>query len=298
MFTYQFILELRLLRNRLLDRANPYVRRHHFNDSLQSIHRDPYNYQDQTIKSVGSQSPPKQLSLDIEDFRTLWALVFNPRVSENNTAASGAVKQLSWMAVGSRSGSREYLRNFLAFNLQFGSTAAVWANSSIQLEPNPYPILPEMAVTATAGTLVQRFVAQPWTVWVFIVTGSVLTTLCGAALLYIVLRQRPVPKRSGIPEFDVFSDPTMGRHVIPHSDETTASTKFEQEVALGRFLVDLPPDRRTSLMELGKLFKGKRIVARPESEGENSRVLIIRTMATAKRSKIPEGSADEIAQRC
>jgi len=257
-----------------------------------------YDYRDQTIKSVAGQSSAKQLSLDIGNFRTLWALVVNPRVSGNNApAASDAVKRLSWMASGSRSG-REYLRNFLAFSLQFGSTATVWAGFSTQVGPNPYPIPPEMAVTATAGTLVQRFVAQPWTVWVFIVTGSLLTTLCGAALLYIVLRQRPVPKRSGIPEFDVFSDPTMGRHVIPHSDETPASKKSEEEVALGRFLLDLQPDKRTSLMELGKLFKGKRIIARPESEGENSRILIIQTMATATRSKISDGSADEIAQRC
>ncbi|KAK1751020.1 hypothetical protein QBC47DRAFT_364576 [Echria macrotheca] len=127
---------------------------------------------------------------------------------------------------------------------------------------------------ATVGNSIQRFVAQPWAVWTFIIAGSLLTTLCGAALAAILLQYRPMPKRYGIPEFDVFSEPAIQlgtlRQKVPAASET-------KEVMLGQFLQELSFSERPSLLRLAKVLEGKRIISRlAGSRGNGTRILIIR----------------------
>jgi hypothetical protein len=120
----------------------------------------------------------------------LWDKLLTPRTNDtdaDSAAVQSLLDRLHWLLSfdwGSGStGNTERLQNFLATSIQSGTTAAQVINITFTDEGFGYlgiSTLPEeMATTATAGTVVQRFVAMPWAAWLFICAGFLITLICG-----------------------------------------------------------------------------------------------------------------------
>lgn len=90
------------------------------------------------INSVSGTSPPRRLPLVIADFRGLIDPVLSSRANftvEDSAAIQGISTRLFWLLPSSRgsgsNGNTEKLENFLAASIQFGTTAALAVNITI-----------------------------------------------------------------------------------------------------------------------------------------------------------------------
>ncbi|KAK5659493.1 hypothetical protein OQA88_694 [Cercophora sp. LCS_1] len=229
-----------------------------------------------TIKSVKGISPPTSIPLVISDFRDLWSrvLTYHDGNSSSNNPDAVAVRELldrleRTFRFDPSSGAVshvERLQNFLGVNIQFGTTAVQWANISLDeldigLHFGGLFSLDGMAATATAGRLVEQFVVQPWAAWLFIAGGFLVTVASGLVLLWILLQEGDVPKRSGVPELDIIPEAGLLTGASTASGHTMQLEVLEGK-SLGETLISMEPREQTSLRQLMTVLTGKRIVSR------------------------------------
>jgi hypothetical protein len=178
-----------------------------------------YNYNDLSILSVQPTSELQLIELDVKVLRHLWDKVLTPDPNEwgpNITMVNALIFELAFAArlyeevfPDDSSSPATYLQNWMATPLQFMAAGVATANTTItntllsRIAPGLFAMPANTTTTARSGRLLQRFVARPWTVWLFISSSAFVVGGVGVGLIWMFLNKRPVLKSAGIEAVDI-----------------------------------------------------------------------------------------------
>lgn len=170
-----------------------------------------YDRGDLSIRHVEATSPPARVTTSANDTRRIWDRIFVPdgeadltdRQSVNITIHRLAWKYRTYVEFfPDHNVPVELLSNFMAVPLQFAVTAMQYANYTGTLPEDKQGFPRELVTTATGGRSIQKFVSPAWTAWTFIVAAVCALVATGAGFLWVLTRDHPVPRPSGITELD------------------------------------------------------------------------------------------------
>lgn len=177
-----------------------------------------YDRQNFSIIDVEPVSSPQPVVIDPDDFRAIWAKLFNPGI---NTTSDDAVMvdsfmiELGWYLrlyedrfSDDAQSPLNLLQNFLTVPIQFSTTALQFSNATLQAEfpgSDVFPIPSDLETTASAAQITPRFIGQLWTVCVFIAICSVLVLYAGCILGWILFQEPLLTDPSAFPEFDILA---------------------------------------------------------------------------------------------
>lgn len=181
-----------------------------------------YARADLAIKHIEATSPPVRVHTSADDTQQIWDRIFVPdgladmtdRQSINVTIHRLAWKYRTYVEFfPDHNAPVELLSNFMAVPLQFAVTAMQYANSTGKLPEDKQGFPAELITTATGGRSIQKFVSPAWTAWTFIVSAVGVVLLTGAGYLWVLTREHPVPRPSGITELDFATKLANGQPV-------------------------------------------------------------------------------------
>ena len=170
------------------------------------------------FRSVEPVSSPEPVVIDPDDFRAIWAKLFNPGhnvTSDDAVMVNAFIIELGWYLrlyedrfSDDEQSPLNLLQNFLTVPIQFSTTALQFSNATLQAEfpgIDIFPIPSDLETTASAAQITPRFIGQLWTVCVFIAICSVLVLYAGCILGWILFQEPLLTDPSAFPEFDILS---------------------------------------------------------------------------------------------
>ena len=156
--------------------------------------------------------------IDPEDFRAIWAKLFDPgsnATSDDAVMVNSFIIQLGWYLrlyedrfSDDEESPLNLLQNFLAVPIQFSTTGLQFSNATLQAEfpgIDIFPMPSDLETTASAAQITPRFIGQLWTVCVFIAICTVLVLYGGCILGWILFQEPLLTDPSAFPEFDILS---------------------------------------------------------------------------------------------
>jgi hypothetical protein len=178
-----------------------------------------YDRQNFSIINVQPVSPPQSIAMSPDDFKAIWAKLFDPgsnATSDDAAMVGAAMFELGWylrlykdrFSDDGRS-PVSLLQNFLAVPIQFSTVGLQFSNATIQAEfpgSGIFPIPSDLETTASAAHITPRFIGQLWAVCVFIAICSVLVLYAGGLLGWILFQKPLLTDPSAFPEFDILSN--------------------------------------------------------------------------------------------
>jgi hypothetical protein len=177
-----------------------------------------YDRQNFSIINVEPVSPPQPVVIDPDDFRAIWAKLFDPgsnATSNDAVMVNSFIIQLGWYLrlyedrfSDDGQSPLNLLQNFLTVPIQFSTTALQFSNATLQAEfpgSDIFQIPSDLETTASAAQITPRFIGQLWTVCVFIAICSVLVLYAGCILGWILFQEPLLTDPSAFPEFDILS---------------------------------------------------------------------------------------------
>lgn len=180
-----------------------------------------YDATNLSILSVESVTAPQVVTIDPQEFRTIFSTVFTPTTnltSDDTEMTTGLLFQIGWLLRLYQDDFADndfiplnFLRGLLTVPIQFTVTALQYVNSTVSaIDPqsNTYALPADLKTTASAARSTYRAIStKPWTVYTFIAVVIVLL-LCGNILFALVWTKPPlaaVPIISSFSEIDATS---------------------------------------------------------------------------------------------
>jgi hypothetical protein len=249
--------------------------------AYQQMATTTYGRQDLFIKNVQTNTDPQELFLNLSDHNQVWTRLFTTSISSTadaNAAVNTILYRLTWLY---RTYSEWYpdndviqrgiLQNFLAIDMQFAVTAVQYANYK-DTSGAKHQLPDFMRTTAVGGHSIQRFVAQPWAVLTFIISGSIITILCVLGFVWILVQESPIPESTGITEWDVLGRTSGG-----------ASAEHPDTVPFDALFHELPPEDRWSTWKVSRALRGRRLkLVEPTHVGTMNRHQAERTLVVVR----------------
>jgi hypothetical protein len=202
-----------------------------------------YERQNLSIISFETVSPPEPYALDPNDFKAIWAKLFDPGpdpISDDAIMVSAFMYEMGWYLrlyedqfSDDGQDPLNLLQNFLTIPIQFSTTALQFSNASLEAAlpgSGMFPMPSELEATASAAQITPRFTGQLWTVCTFIAVCSVLVLWAGCILGWILFNSRPLlTDPSAFPEWDVVSKSACDTE---HESTRPTLSEFAQEKGL------------------------------------------------------------------
>jgi hypothetical protein len=172
-----------------------------------------YNREDLAIVDVHTTSPPEKEPITASLYWPIWRKIFTPPGNESSALDRIQVDSMLYSLAflirlyddvfpDDPHTPLSYLQNFLAIPLQFSTVCVQYANYTLQNPAGLFPMAPDTLTVALPGKSADRFVSQPWTVWMFIAGCIALISSGGLVLIWIIIQDRSLPEFSGILEWD------------------------------------------------------------------------------------------------
>jgi hypothetical protein len=178
-----------------------------------------YERKNLSIISFETVSPPQPIPLDPDDFKAIWAKLFNPgpnAASDDAVMVNSLMFELGWYLrlykdqfSDDGQDPLNLLQNFLTIPIQFSTTALQFSNATLQaISPGSgiFSMPSYLEATASAAQITPRFTGQLWTVCTFIAICSALVLWAGCILGWILFNKKPLlTDPSAFPEWDIVS---------------------------------------------------------------------------------------------
>ena len=179
-----------------------------------------YDTANLSILSVESVTAPEVVTIDPQEFRTIFSTAFTPVTnlsSDDTEMTNGLLFQIGWFLrlyqddfADNNFTPLNFLRGLLTVPIQFTVTGLQYVNSTVSaIDPQSteYALPDDLKTTAsTARSTYRAQSTKPWTVYTFIAVVVVLL-LCGN-ILFALVWSKPllaVPNISSFSEVDVTS---------------------------------------------------------------------------------------------
>lgn len=236
-----------------------------------------YERQNLSIISFETVSPPQPITFDPDDFKAIWAKLFNPgpnAISDDAVMVSSFMYELGWYLRLYEDQFRDdwqdplnLLQNFLTIPIQFSTTALQFSNATLQaISPGSgiFSMPPELEATASAAQITPRFTGQLWAVCTFIAICSALVLWAGCILWWILFNKtRLLTDPSAFPEWDIVSK--SGRDTERGSAHSTLP-----DLAQSKGLTN------AGSRAIPKVMRGKRVqVVEVQYRGQNTYYLLL-----------------------
>ena len=178
-----------------------------------------YERQNLSIISFETVALPQPITLDPDDFKAIWAKLFDPgsdATSDNAVMANSLMYELGWYLRlyedqfnGAGQVPLNLLQNFLTIPIQFSTTALQFSNATLEAilpESGTFAMPSYLEATASGAQITPRFIGQLWTVCTFIAICNVLVLWAGCILGWILFNKtRLLTDPSAFPEWDIVS---------------------------------------------------------------------------------------------
>ncbi|KAH6692741.1 hypothetical protein F5X68DRAFT_250986, partial [Plectosphaerella plurivora] len=230
-----------------------------------------YARADLAIKHIEATSPPVRVHTSANDTQQIWDRIFVPDDNADMTDRQSiniTIHRLAWKYrtyvefFPDHNAPVELLSNFMAVPLQFAVTAMQYANSTGNLPEDKQGFPSELITTATGGRSIQKFVSPPWTAWTFIVSAIGVVLVTGAGFLWVLTREHPVPRPSGITELDFATKLANG--------QSMGTERGGEEGALPDLLKDLKTQDAYTAWTIVRHLRGHRLELTPEVRADGT----------------------------
>jgi hypothetical protein len=236
-------------------------------------------YERQSLSIIGFEtvSPPQPITLDPDDFKAIWAKLFNlgsNATSDNLVMVNSFMFELGWYLrlcedQFNSDGQAPFnlLQNFLTIPIQFSTTALQFSNATLQAilpGSGTFAMPSYLEATASGAQITPRFIGQFWAVCTFIAICSVLVLWAGCILGWILFNKTPLlTDPSAFPEWDVVSK--SGCDTGPSSTRSTLHDLAQEKGLTNGGLCAIP-----------KVMQGERVkVVEVQCRGRNTYYLLL-----------------------